>query len=111
MPGQTISVRITAIDSSRRDHHRGRGRTCRFIDEHQPDWSVVQWINVDGLGDLRVIHALAKKYHLHPRHRGRARRPQRPKVHVRGGRHGFQARLFIMVRELSLREKALARSR
>ena len=37
-----------------------------FLGSHRPDWSVVRWINVAGLSDMGVIHALATKYELHP---------------------------------------------
>ena len=37
-----------------------------FLGRHRPDWSVVRWINLDGLSDMRVIHGLATKYELHP---------------------------------------------
>jgi magnesium transporter len=37
-----------------------------FLAGHQPAWSVVRWINVDGLSDMGVIPAAARKYELHP---------------------------------------------
>jgi len=37
-----------------------------FLAGHRPEWSVVRWINVDGLSDMGVIHAVARKYELHP---------------------------------------------
>src|SRR5215813_14956378 len=37
-----------------------------FIERHRPEWCSVRWINVRGLGDMDVIHSLAKKYALHP---------------------------------------------
>ena len=37
-----------------------------FIEQHRPAWSKVRWINLRGLGDMHVIHALAEKYQLHP---------------------------------------------
>ena len=41
----------------------------------------MRWINVDGLGDLGVIRALAEKYHLHPLAiEDVLHVPQRPKV-------------------------------
>jgi magnesium transporter len=30
-----------------------------FLSHHRPDWTTVRWINVDGLTDMRIIHALA----------------------------------------------------
>src|SRR5690606_7887262 len=29
-----------------------------FIIPHRPEWAAVRWINVDGLSDISVIHAL-----------------------------------------------------
>ena len=37
-----------------------------FLERHRPDWCAVRWINVCGLGDMDVLHALAEKYALHP---------------------------------------------
>ena len=79
-----------------------------FIARHRPDWSAVRWINVDGLGDLGVIRALAEKYHLHPLAiEDVLHVQQRPKVQAYDEDAGFQARLFIIVRELELRENIL----
>jgi magnesium transporter len=68
----------------------------------------VRWINVDGLGDLGVIRALAEKYRLHPLAiEDVLHVPQRPKVQAYEQDAGFQARLFVVVRELELRENML----
>jgi magnesium transporter len=37
-----------------------------FIERHRPEWCNVRWINVRGLSDMDVIHAVAEKYALHP---------------------------------------------
>ena len=37
-----------------------------FLSRHRPEWSCVRWINVAGLSDMGVIHALATKYEIHP---------------------------------------------
>jgi magnesium transporter len=68
----------------------------------------VRWINVDGLGDLGVIRVLAEKYRLHPLAiEDVLHVPQRPKVQAYEEDGAFQARLFIIVRELELRENML----
>lgn len=87
-----------------------------FLLHHRPEWSVVRWINVDGLTDMTLIHGLAEKYELHPLaiedtlHVG-----QRPKVEAYGGEGGIagvnnasgRARLFIVARMLQLVEGKL----
>jgi magnesium transporter len=74
-----------------------------FLDRHRPAWSAVRWINVDAVTDMQVIHALAEKYNLHPlaiedvldfNHR--------PKVEPYHAEGRYQARLFLIVRMLSL---------
>ena len=37
-----------------------------FLGHHHPEWSVVRWINGDSIQDMRMIHAMATKYELHP---------------------------------------------
>ncbi len=73
-----------------------------FLAGHRPPWTAVRWINVDGLGDMKVIEALAKKYQLHPLAvEDLLHRPQRPKVDAYGGGEGeLQARLFVVARML-----------
>jgi magnesium transporter len=63
---------------------------------------------VDGLGDLGVIRAIAEKYHLHPLAiEDVLHVPQRPKVQAYEDDGTYQARLFIITRELELREGQL----
>ncbi len=109
VPGQPVSVRITCIDYSAEQAVLEEVQDLPgFIARHRPDWSAVRWINVDGLGDLGVIRALAEKYHLHPLAiEDVLHVPQRPKVQAYEEEGGFQARLFIIVRELELRENIL----
>jgi magnesium transporter len=109
VPGQPVSVRITCIDySPDQVLSEEVGDLPSFIGRHRPDWSAVRWINVDGLGDLGVIRALAEKYRLHPLAiEDVLHVPQRPKVQAYEEDAGFQARLFIIVRELELRENML----
>lgn len=74
-----------------------------FLTCHRPEWATVRWINVDGLTDMRVIHALAQKYDLHPLaiedlvHPG-----TRPKVESYPGESDKPARLFILARMIFL---------
>ena len=79
-----------------------------FIARHRQDWSAVRWINVDGLTDLGVVRALAEKYRLHPLAvEDVLHVPQRPKMQAYGDDGTYQARLFIITRELELREGQL----
>ena len=73
-----------------------------FLTGHRPIWSVVRWINVDGLEDMTAIHALATKYDLHPLAiEDLVHCSQRPKVDQYGGEDSeMQARLFIIARTL-----------
>ncbi len=109
VPGQPVSVRITCIDYSVEQAVLEEVKDLpAFIARHRPEWSAVRWINVDGIGDLGVIRALAEKYHLHPLAiEDVLHVPQRPKVQAYEEDAGFQARLFIIVKELELRENLL----
>jgi magnesium transporter len=109
VPGKTVSARITAIDySPQQVLFEDVKDLSGFIDGHRPEWSSVRWINVDGLGDLGVIRILAEKYRLHPLAiEDVLHVPQRPKVQAYEEDGGFQARLFIIVKELELREGML----
>ncbi len=79
-----------------------------FIARHRPDWSVVRWINVDGLSDLGVIRTLAEKYHLHPLAvEDVLHLPQRPKVEAYEEDGTYQARLFVVAREMTLVDDSL----
>ena len=75
-----------------------------FLARHRPAWSRVRWINVDGLSDMNVIHALATKYELHPLAvEDVLHVTQRPKVEPYGGEDGETlARLFIVARAAQL---------
>jgi magnesium transporter len=82
-----------------------------FLSRHRPEWSCVRWINVAGLSDMGVIHALATKYEIHPLAvEDVLHIPQRPKVEPYGGEDSeWRARLFILLRMLRL-EEAILRS-
>jgi magnesium transporter len=109
LPSTPGAARITCIDYS--PDHVGVEEVRSlpdFIAGHRPDWSLVRWINVDGLSDLAVMRALAEKYRLHPLAiEDVLHVPQRPKVQAYGGDGDYQARLFVIVREIELREGAL----
>jgi magnesium transporter len=109
VPGKAVSVRITAIDYSPQQVQFEEVQDLpAFTARHRPEWSAVRWINVDGLGDLGVVRALAEKYRLHPLAiEDVLHIPQRPKVQAYEEDGGYQARLFIIVRELELREGML----
>lgn len=76
-----------------------------FVSRHRPDWSAVRWINVDGLSDMAAIHTLATKYNLHPLAiEDVLHKSQRPKLETYGGEESdYQARLFIVMRELDIK--------
>ncbi len=80
-----------------------------FLVHHRPEWSAVRWINVDGLTDMDVIHALAAKYQLHPLAiEDLLHVPERPKVESIGGSDSeFQTRLFIIARMLQINDGQL----
>lgn len=75
-----------------------------FLDHHRPEWVKVRWINIDGLSDMGVIHALATKYELHPLAiEDLLDLSDRPKVEPYGGEDtDLRARLFIIARVLEL---------
>jgi magnesium transporter len=81
-----------------------------FLGHHRPEWSRVRWINVDGLTDMGVIHALAKKYELHPLAiEDVLYVAQRPKVETYGGDDSeLLARLFIVAKVVALKGKILS---
>jgi magnesium transporter len=108
-PGKAPSVRITCVDySPERVEHQEVPDLLAFIAAHRPEWATVRWINVDGIGDLVVIRALAEKYHLHPLAiEDVLHVPQRPRVQAYEADGEFQARLFVIVRELELRDRQL----
>ena len=79
-----------------------------FLKHHRPEWATVRWINVDGLTDMRVIHALAKKYDLHPLAIEDLLHPgTRPKVEAYPGVGEHASRLFILARMIFLVKEQL----
>jgi magnesium transporter len=75
-----------------------------FLLLHRPSWSVVRWINVAGLSDMHVLHALATKYDLHPLAiEDILHLAQRPKIDQYGGEESqIQARLYIVTHALQV---------
>jgi magnesium transporter len=84
-----------------------------FAAQHRPEWTVVRWINVDGLTDMKTIHALSEKYELHPLAvEDLLHLSQRPKVDVYGAGppaddNPNPARLYIVLKMLQLVEGRL----
>lgn len=72
-----------------------------FLAGHRPAGTAVRWINVDGLGDMKVLEAIAKKYGLHPLAiEDLLNRTQRPKADSYMSAGEAQARIFILARML-----------
>ncbi len=114
VPGQPVSARITCIDYSVEQAVLEEVKDLpAFIAEHRPEWATVRWINVDGIGDLGVDPGPRREVPPPPAgHRGRAPRDaaaRRSRPTRRKAR--FQARLFIIVKVLELREHLLPASR
>lgn len=100
----TGKVNVTCIDYCK-DHFEMRrvDDLDAFLADHRPDWCHVRWINVDGLGDMRVIEQLAIKYKLHPLAiEDLLNVHQRPKVDTYGGGDDTPTRLFIVGRMIRL---------
>jgi magnesium transporter len=115
LPSSDAPVAITCIDYAP-DHVQGEEVKDLedFILRHRPEWSVVRWINVDGLTNMPVIQALAEKYELHPLAvEDLLHVPQRPKVDTYGegaaGASATPARLFIVARMIELKDDHLYR--
>ena len=109
VPGQPISVRITCVDYSPELALFEEVQDLpAFIGRHRPEGTVVRWINVDGIEELSVVRALAEKYHLHPLAiEDVLHVPQRPRLQAYEDDGTYQARLFVIVRELELRDRQL----
>lgn len=100
MPSTGDKVYVTCIDYCPERYEVQEVKDLQgFLEHHRPSWSAVRWIDVDGLGDLGVIHALATKYNLHPLAvEDLLSTSQRPKVDPYHAEGEHQARLFISVR-------------
>lgn len=107
-PGQVL---VTCIDyCPSRVVEQQIDDLASFLDCHRPEWVTVRWINVDGLSDMGVVHALATKYELHPLAiEDLLDLNDRPKVEPYGGEDtALRARMFIVARTLELVEGRLA---
>jgi magnesium transporter len=110
LPSEPGSVKVTCSDYSPTEIAiRDIDDLEDFLAHHRPDWSAVRWINVAGLSDMRLIHALATKYNLHPLAiEDVLHVSQRPKVEPYGGEEDeLQARLFIVAHALQLKDDRL----
>ncbi len=103
-PGGPAPVTVTCIDYSPQEVRVQQVDDLdAFLAAHRPPWAAVRWINVDGLGDLRVIRGLAEKYHIHPLAiEDVLHVTHRPKVEAYEASGDYQARLFIIARMLEL---------
>lgn len=111
LPDGSTPVRVICIDYGPGEAQLQEVQDIAdFLDCHRPEWSVVRWINVDGLSNMGVIHALATKYELHPLAiEDLLHLRQRAKVEAYGGEDtGLPARLFIVARMLELKNEDLA---
>jgi magnesium transporter len=107
LPDGPAPVRVTCIDYGPNQAQQQLIEDLDvFLARHRPEWSAVRWINVDGLSNMGVIHALATKYELHPLAvEDLLHLRQRAKVEAYGGDDGdLRARLFIVVRMIQLKD-------
>lgn len=96
-PSTPGPVRVTCIDFSPDKIQEEEVKDfSRFIATHRPEWSAVRWIDVSGLTDMTVIHALAEKYELHPLAIEDLLTSQRPHADDYPGNADHPARLFIV---------------
>lgn len=109
LPGKAGQVTITCIDYSPAEVAIQEIDDLEdFLAHHRPDWAAVRWIDVAGLSDMCIIHALATKYNLHPLAiEDVLHLSQRAKVEPYGGDSEFQARLFIVAHTLQLKDESL----
>jgi magnesium transporter len=110
LPDGPTPVRVTCVDYGPSQARQQLIEDLEdFLAGHRPGWSVVRWINVDGLSNMGVIHALATKYELHPLAvEDLLHLRQRAKVEAYGGDDSaLRARLFIVARMLALKDEHL----
>lgn len=110
LPGGNEPVTVTCIDYCPSEVHMQEIQDLQdFLERHRPEWSAVRWINVDGLSDMHVIHALATKYELHPLAiEDLLHLSQRAKVEPYSGDESqVNARLFIVAHAIELKDASL----
>jgi magnesium transporter len=108
-PSSAEPVRITCIDySPEQCEVQEIGDIAAFLARHRPEWSHVRWINIDGLGNMDVVHAFAVKYQLHPLAiEDVLHRVQSPKAEDYPGSPDQPGRLFIVARAIEERDGRL----
>jgi magnesium transporter len=83
----------------------------RLLQTHRPEWSKIRWIHIQGELPDPILEALAVKYHLHPLAVEDIQAgDRRPKVEDYAARDGAPGRLFIISRELVMRDAGLRSS-
>lgn len=109
LPSTPGGARVTCVDFGPDEERTIEVRDLpEFLAGHRPEWSAVRWIDVGGLGDLGVVEALARKYHLHPLAvEDVLHVPQRPKCEAYTAQGELQARLFVVARVVGLEEGQL----
>lgn len=96
-PSAPGPVKVTCIDYSPEKIHEAEVKDfSNFIATHRPEWSTVRWIDVSGLTDMTVIHALAEKYELHPLAIEDLLTSQRSKADDYPGNAEHPGRLFVV---------------
>jgi len=103
LPSEVGPIKLTSLDySPEQVQTRTINDVDEFIGHHRPEWARVRWINVDTLGDMKVIRAFAEKYDLHPLAVEDLLTPgQRPKLETYGD-DVHQPRVFIVMRMIQL---------
>ncbi len=111
MPDEAGDVLITCIDFNEERYTETDipiADLNTFLDTHRPEWVGIRWINVAGLTNKRVIHALARKYQLHPLAiEDMVQGCTRPKVESFPGGADHHARTFIVARKIHHCDEAL----
>jgi magnesium transporter len=103
------NVRLTCIDYSPEKFEAREidlTKLDEFMGARREEWVRVRWINLDGL-DPKVIQALATKYFLHPLAVEDLLTPQRPKYETFEKEGSVQARIFLILRMLQVRDSHL----
>lgn len=110
LPSSTGQVHVTCVDYGLNQvAEQEITDLSDFLGRHRPEWVTVRWINVDGLSDMGVVHALATKYELHPLAiEDLLDLSDRPKVEPYGDENSnLRARLFIVARVLERKDERL----
>lgn len=105
-PLRDVPVRVTCIDyAPGKAEFQEVADVQDFLARHRPEWSRVRWINIDGLGQVELVRAFARKYQLHPLAlEDVLHTVQRPKVEDYPGSGDQPGRLFVVARMLELED-------